>query len=296
MAEELPSVEEFLEKVGRLYRAAPPAKSRILKENPSLNGRWAVGDEMMARPDREETIAGVSDYLGISASSIRQWLETSESEPDVEYRIAPWTTHRDLRNHPDRRQIITKGMTTREARAAIGKAPIDRMTNQSLVAKYGEEEAIRMIARNVFEDLLWPGVAEAVEEAKELTRSQRRARRAATQAVNENQRIIDEARRTSRKNWEAQSPYRVVSDLKAKLLQFQGDLTVITMIIMKYGRSAVPDEYWGELLQILQLVGDHAYDVIDAIKGGDEPGQHTRPPGPTPLPPPPRALPSGPAA
>lgn len=270
------------EEVGRLAAAPLPPKSKRLRENPWLNHRFAVADRGRTEPDRDKTIAIIAEELGETEATIRVWFETAEAEPDPAYRIAPWTTHRDMRKEPRRRELIRPGMTSREAREALGKTPIDMKTNSRLT--------VDDIAARVLEDYEWPGVREAVERLRDLTREQRLARNASRQAYRDRMRLIDNAKKKARKDWSEDSPYRVISDLKSKMLQFETDLGVITTIVLQFGRGAVPEEYWHEFLELLERVGDEAYDTINAINRGAPRGAQGS--GPRQLPAPPDVEPS----
>jgi hypothetical protein len=191
--------------------------------------------------------------------TVRQWVETAEAFPDPRSRIAPWTTHRDLRHHADRHSIITPGMTSRQARAATGKAPLERKAMSRLT--------VESLADDVIDCLLWPGVKEAVAQRQAMSQEERRASRLAAQAATEADKAKQERRKATRKLWDSDDPYRLVADLQTKFSDFEDNLRLITLLVLEFGHQAVPQEYWDEFVALLQRIDDEAYDTILAIKG-----------------------------
>jgi hypothetical protein len=108
---------------GRALLGVPPL-SRAAKSVRGLEDpKWALGDFLLEVPPHQ--VERLALQLGQEKTAFRQYREVASNWPPEHRVAASWTSHRELKDHPQRFEVISPGMTVRQAAEAAGKKAID---------------------------------------------------------------------------------------------------------------------------------------------------------------------------
>lgn len=166
-----PEWSTWVEEGARLLAAPPLRRSEQVARGPE-DPKFALGDFLATIPARY--VEGLAEHFARDAPQFRVYRDVAEKIPPVARVKASWTVHRDLRERPD---LLSDGLTVREAAARLGKKPIDSKADRRLSL---EERAAKVREALADEDVY------AIIEA-ELTngRADRSARKLASRIVSE---------------------------------------------------------------------------------------------------------------
>jgi hypothetical protein len=232
-----------------LHRSEKASRGR---EDP----KFLVGDLLVEADLSSADTAALAQALDVAEHQVKTYHGVAKAWP-LERRVAAsWSTHRELKDHPDRFDIIEPGMTLRRAREMIGKAPsdIDHPSRWSLERR----------VTSVVTWLLEPEVESQVREQLQEKRKARRARAAARMAAEERSAEAREALRELRDLHEAKSPERAALEAVAKL-RLSVDYVRAIEVASASAEAFLPAHRIPDLVRALRDLGEVTVHTIASI-------------------------------
>ena len=190
-----PNWQHWIER-GRAIVGAPPLTRGEKSTRGTSDPKWALGDLLSEVPDL--AIPRLAKELDRDEGELRRLKDVSSKWPPERRVAASWSAHRDLKDMPNRFELIMPGMTVRQAALAAGKKPIDAKPDERLTV---DERAGRVISL-----LGDKAVNEIVIEQLDQRGAARRMRRAARKANDDRSEEYIDAFRELRLAQSAKSP------------------------------------------------------------------------------------------
>lgn len=180
----------------RELMTAPPLTRAEKSSHGQADPKWALGDLMLEIP--EHRMGSYAVDVSTPESELRRYRDVAERWP-VEHRVAAsWSAHRDLKDLPERFEVIRPGMTVRQAAEAAGKKPIDAKPVNRMSLRERADHVISVLSDKVVND----EVLAILQERKVA----RRVRRAAQRASDDRSAEYKDALRDLRQAQASKSP------------------------------------------------------------------------------------------
>ena len=181
---------------GRAIVGASPLSRGEKSTKGTSDPKWALGDLLAEVPD--QLISRLAEDLGRSEGELRRLKDVAAKWP-AECRVAAsWSAHRDLKDVPNRFELIFPGMTVRESAVAAGKRPIDAKPDERLSEEERADRVISLLGDKT--------VNELVIEKLDKRGAVRRMRRAARKSDDDRSDEYKDALRQLRQAQSAKSP------------------------------------------------------------------------------------------
>ena len=210
--------EELVEP-GRAILSAPRlGRAERASSGPS-DEKFALGDLFLGVEDEQlEWLAGRLGH-NLTGAGLRSYREVAAAWPPEKRVAASWTTHRTLKNAPDRFDVIKPGMTLRQAQQAIGKQPADT----EHPSRWSLDRKVPFIVTQLMDAT----TNKAVRDDLDGKKGARAARAAAKMVDEERSAEYREALRELREARDAKSAERMLYEVIFKLREFREYLRAI---------------------------------------------------------------------
>lgn len=243
---------------GRALIAAPPLGRAEKSTEGRSDPKWAFGDLLAEVP--EHMLQRYAAEIGARETELRRLREVAARWPEQHRVAASWSAHRDLKDHPERFNLIHPGMTVREAAAAAGKKPIDAKP----VTRMDLEEKADLVVALLMDKKVNDQVTSRLLERGAVRRTQRAARLASDERSAE----YKHAMRALREAQTTKSPHVAFLEVVFKLQEAAEYVrAVVAAVNDTEGESPlVPEHRRPELIFAIDALADVAEQALSALR------------------------------
>lgn len=160
-----------MEEGARILSVPPLRRSEASTRGPE-DKKFQLGDLLNSIP--AHLVDDFAQALNQDPAAFRAYRDVAKKVPKNKRVEAAWSVHRDLKDMP---QLLTPGLTVREAAILAGKKPID--------SKAAHRRSVGQRADDARALLADPDVRAVIEAEQHLTREERKARAAARNITSE---------------------------------------------------------------------------------------------------------------
>ena len=249
----------------RSAMSAPPL-SRSEKSRPGADPKWAIGDALLAVPEAHRD--RVADDAGLDKAIARSYWRTAEAWPASTRTVsASWTVHRELAALPHRFEVISAGMTIRDAQEVrTGKRP-DRRAQHNLDDDDVIDEVVRLMLSPRSKDIV-PQILDRLNASKEGRRAAHDRRSgAALRRLAEEIRLVQKELKRLRGE---KSPALRFMESRRRLLDTEVNVEEIGLLFNDPDeRQAADEEEWlklaGRLRELQEVAAKVANDIVRTL-------------------------------
>lgn len=247
---------------GRALLSAPPLNRADKSKRGLEDPKWALGDLVSEIPDH--LVDRFSRELtGDEKGLFRQYKAVALAWPANYRTAASWTAHRELKDHPNRFELITPGMTMRAAAIAAGKKPFD--------LRHPRLEDLDTRAERILSWLTDKALNERVAALLAERRAGRRQRRLVKLADDERSAEYKEALANLRRAQNLKSPETAYLEVVFKLQQ-SAEYVRAVLAALNDTESLVPlvpEHRRPDLIYAIEALVDVALEALHSLKNDD---------------------------
>jgi hypothetical protein len=254
-----PEWSSWIERGHALFGAPP-----LTRGEKSTRGvddpKWALGDLLSEVP--EHLIPHLAKDLGRGEGELRRLRDVAIRWPSETRVAASWSAHRDLKDVPNRYELITPGMTVRESALAAGKKPIDAKPDERLTADQRADRAISLLGDKTVNEL-------AIEKLSERG-AVRRMRRAARMASDDRSAEYKDALRELRQAQQSKSSELAFLEVVFRIQQATEYLRAVrSAAVAEDGQAPlVPDVRRPDLILAIEALAEVAQESLESLTNG----------------------------
>lgn len=245
---------------GRAILSVPP----LTRSEKSIKGtsdpKWALGDLLVEVTDH--LLPRLARQLGHSEGDLRRLKEVASKWPPDRRSAASWSSHRELKDSPNRFELISPGMTVRQAASAAGKKPIDSIPDERLSDTQRADRVIALLSNKVVNELVITQMNERV--------SVRRMKRAARMVQDERSNEYKEALRQMRQAQATKSPELASIEVIFKIQEATEYLRAVRVAALPSDGQPplMPETRKPDLLLAVEALTQVAQDTLRTLTSG----------------------------